>query len=95
VEVTGWLLFDIEHTDGAENSSPGKPGNWRATCWEIHPITEIAVLDGPPATHHALAPATLRVMHEAHAKQFARNPTRRDAVEKRNKLNREKYDEDR
>jgi hypothetical protein len=95
VEVTGWLLFDIEHTDGAENSSPGKPGNWRATCWEIHPITEISVLDGPPATHVDLAPATLRVMQEAHAKQLARSPTRRDAVEKRNKLNREKYDEDR
>ena len=94
VEVTGWLLFDIEHTDGAENSSPGKPGNWRATCWEIHPITELTVLDGPPANHHAIEPATLRVMHEAHAKQLARNTSRRDAVEKRNKLNREKFDED-
>jgi hypothetical protein len=95
VEVTGWLLFDFEHTDKAENSSPGNPANWRATCWEVHPITEIAVLGGPPANHHALAPATLRVMQEAHARQVARSPTRRDAIEKRNKRNREMYDEDR
>jgi hypothetical protein len=95
VEVTGWLLFDLEHTDAAENTSPGNPGNWRATCWEIHPITEMAVLDGPPDNHIAISPAILRVMQQAHANQLARNPIRREAVNKRNELNREKYDEDR
>ena len=41
VEVTGWLLFDTMHVDGAENTNPGGDMNWRATCWEIHPITKI------------------------------------------------------
>lgn len=41
ITVTGWLLFDAEHANAAENTA--KPGAhiWRATAWEIHPITEI------------------------------------------------------
>jgi hypothetical protein len=49
VEVTGWMMFDTMHVAEAENTNPGHPGNWRATCWEIHPITSIRVLSGPPA----------------------------------------------
>jgi hypothetical protein len=41
VRVEGWLLFDAEHDEQAENTHPGAPGNWRATAWEIHPITAI------------------------------------------------------
>lgn len=37
----GWLFFDATHTDDAENTAPGRPGNWRATAWEIHPVTRI------------------------------------------------------
>ena len=37
----GWLLFDIEHADESENTNPGDPDNWRATAWELHPITSI------------------------------------------------------
>ena len=37
----GWLLFDTEHADEAENTAPRRPGNWRATAWEIHPVTRI------------------------------------------------------
>jgi hypothetical protein len=40
----GWLLFDSEHDEEAENTAPGRPGNWRATAWEIHPVTRIEVL---------------------------------------------------
>ncbi|HKY06251.1 MAG TPA: hypothetical protein VJQ56_15250 [Blastocatellia bacterium] len=40
----GWLMFDIEHADEAENTAPGRAGNWRATGWEIHPVTDIKVL---------------------------------------------------
>jgi hypothetical protein len=40
----GWLLFDLEHAGESENTNPGDPGNWRATAWEIHPITSIAVI---------------------------------------------------
>jgi len=40
----GWLLFDIEHADESENTAPGREGNWRATAWEVHPVTDIKVI---------------------------------------------------
>jgi hypothetical protein len=40
----GWLLFDREHADESENTAPGATGNWRATAWELHPVTSIEVL---------------------------------------------------
>jgi len=40
----GWLLFDQNHTDESENTQPGRAANWRATAWEIHPVTLIKVL---------------------------------------------------
>jgi hypothetical protein len=40
----GWLLFDREHADESENTTPGARGNWRATAWELHPVTSIEVL---------------------------------------------------
>jgi hypothetical protein len=43
-EFEGWLYLDVGHTEEAENTSPGKPENWRATGWEIHPITKITVV---------------------------------------------------
>ena len=36
--LTGWLLFDQEH--------PEQIGQFRATLWEIHPITRIEVFTG-------------------------------------------------
>jgi hypothetical protein len=44
VRFTGWLFFDGEHDDEAENTRPGRPENWRATAWELHPVTRIEVL---------------------------------------------------
>ena len=43
-EFEGWLYFDIGHAEEAENTAPNKPKNWRATAWEIHPITKITVI---------------------------------------------------
>ena len=43
-EFTGWMFWDAWHDDEAENTAPGRPGNWRATAWEIHPITAIRVV---------------------------------------------------
>lgn len=43
-EFEGWLYFDVGHAEESENISSGKPDNWRATSWEIHPITKITVL---------------------------------------------------
>lgn len=37
----GWLLFDRRHVAEAEHTNPGAVGNWRATAWELHPVTAI------------------------------------------------------
>jgi hypothetical protein len=47
VRVTGWLLFDAEHANAAENTAPGRERNWRATAWEVHPIASIEVAPRP------------------------------------------------
>lgn len=47
VKVRGWMLFDAEHKNQAENTAPGNPRNWRATSWEIHPVTSIEVTTRP------------------------------------------------
>jgi len=43
-EFEGWLYLDAGHTEEAENTAPNHPENWRATAWEIHPITKITVI---------------------------------------------------
>jgi len=48
VRLRGWLMFDLEHQAQAENTNPGNSANWRATAWEIHPITFLAAAVSPP-----------------------------------------------
>ena len=43
-EFEGWLYFDVGHKEEAENTAPNNPENWRATAWEIHPVTKITVI---------------------------------------------------
>lgn len=43
-EFEGWLYFDVGHAQESENTAPHNPGNWRATAWEIHPVTRFAVV---------------------------------------------------
>jgi len=43
-EFEGWLYFDVGHDEESENVAPGKADNWRATAWEIHPVTKITVI---------------------------------------------------
>jgi hypothetical protein len=43
--IEGWLLFDTEHDEEAENTNPGNADNWRATAWEIHPVTSMTLVD--------------------------------------------------
>jgi hypothetical protein len=43
-EFEGWLYLDAGHAEESENVHPQKPDNWRATAWEIHPVTKITVL---------------------------------------------------
>lgn len=45
VKISGWMLFDFEHIDEAENTAPNRRDIWRATAWEIHPVTDITVLN--------------------------------------------------
>lgn len=43
-EFEGWLYFDVGHAEESENTTPHNPENWRATAWELHPITKITVI---------------------------------------------------
>ena len=43
-QFEGWLLFDTGHDEESENLKPGVAKNWRATGWEIHPVTMIKVI---------------------------------------------------
>lgn len=45
VTVSGWLFYDEEHKSQAFATKPHGEHNWRASCWEVHPVTEIKVLD--------------------------------------------------
>ena len=47
VTVRGWRMFDAEHKAQAENTRPGGARNWRATAWEIHPVTAITIVPAP------------------------------------------------
>jgi len=50
VRFAGWLFWDFEHADEAEHTNPGGTNVWRATAWEIHPVTEIRLCPGGPQT---------------------------------------------
>ena len=41
ITVIGWMMLDKEHCNASENTNPGGAHNWRATCWEIHPVSAI------------------------------------------------------
>jgi hypothetical protein len=47
VRVRGWLLFDSEHASQSLNTAPDRPRDWRATAWEIHPVTSLEVVNRP------------------------------------------------
>src|SRR5215203_3850980 len=40
-EFEGWLYFDVGHAEEAENTAAQNSSNWRATAWEVHPVTKI------------------------------------------------------
>jgi hypothetical protein len=44
VEIEGWIFNDSEHAPNAENTHPGNKLNWRATTYELHPITSIRII---------------------------------------------------
>jgi len=50
VRFTGWLFWDLEHPQNATNTHSGNANIWRATAWEIHPVTEIKPCPGTPGS---------------------------------------------
>lgn len=44
VRFEGWLMFDEGHDKESENTNPGDRDNWRATAWELHPLTAITIV---------------------------------------------------
>jgi Avidin family len=45
VQVTGWLLFDFEHTGQSYETNPNTAARNRHTVWEIHPVTTLSAID--------------------------------------------------
>jgi hypothetical protein len=41
ITVVGWMMLDKEHCNASENTNPVGANNWRATCWEIHPVSAL------------------------------------------------------
>jgi hypothetical protein len=44
----GWMLYDHIHANESQSTAPNNPNNWRATPWEVHPVTYYEILPGPP-----------------------------------------------
>ena len=56
VKFSGWMLYDFIHENAAQSTRPNQPVcanfgdkncNWRATPWEVHPVTSYEILTGP------------------------------------------------
>ena len=45
VKIEGYLFFDEEHWQNAYNTNPNGTNLWRGTCWEIHPVFAITIID--------------------------------------------------
>lgn len=75
VRVTGWLLADFMHKGQAENTHPGGKKNWRATVWEIHPITGITVLPGAAALVGGSSAPSSNALHPRKASKQTCNRT--------------------
>jgi hypothetical protein len=94
VTVTGWLMFDAIHADVSENIHPGHPNNQRATCWELHPVTKIEILTGPPDGTPHLQPAVLAAFQKALAQHAKRDPKKQEAIDKTIKMHLSKFNEE-
>jgi hypothetical protein len=80
VEITGWLLFDSAHVKQAENTQPSGTHNWRATCWEVHPVTRIVALQGPPPETAGFTSTSLAAHQKLHAAHVERLPNGKSAL---------------
>jgi hypothetical protein len=92
VEVTGWLMFDEIHREQAENTNPGNARNWRATCWEVHPVTALKVIEATPRQAAAFRPKSFPSPQQLHAAHVARSTRGTAAIAKRNREALAKFD---
>jgi hypothetical protein len=46
VKFTGWPTYDYKHRSNARNIK-AKGNIWRATAWEVHPVTDFKVVPAP------------------------------------------------
>jgi hypothetical protein len=92
-EISGWLMFDFEHVDQAENTNPGSSNNVRATCWEIHPVTGIKLVD-PPDEAFRIAPVAVAAFQRAQAAHVNSVPSRKRFVQERIEKYRKRFAED-
>jgi hypothetical protein len=92
VEVTGWLMFDEMHRKQAENTNPGNPKNWRATCWEIHPVTAIKLVQAAPTAVAAFQPKSFAAVQRSHAAHVTSSAKAKAAIQKRNERYLSKFD---
>ena len=44
VQFRGSQLFDAEHRGQARNTAPANASDWRATAWELHPVTSFVIV---------------------------------------------------
>lgn len=56
VRFRGWAMYDVEHRQQAKNTAPNNAADWRATVWELHPVTSFEVLDPQAAGAACLTP---------------------------------------
>jgi hypothetical protein len=47
VKFTGWMMNDVVHRSNAKNTNPKGKAIWRATSWEIHPVTAFKIVPAP------------------------------------------------
>src|SRR5262249_49423373 len=92
VEVTGWLLFDSAHVHEAENTNPGGRHNFRATCWEIHPITDLKVVQ--PTAVAELARSHKRVVDLQKARAASLSASQKERLAMRNKALLDRFDKE-
>jgi len=43
VTVTGWMMYDFHHWQNSKNTNPHGTNLYRATAWEIHPVTSFVI----------------------------------------------------
>jgi len=77
------MTFDFMHADKSENTNPGGRGNFRATAWEVHPVTNFRVFNQPPANIPELHPTHLNMFRAMASQRVTADPKKQEALKQR------------